>query len=66
MSPEVIGTIIGLLIFAIPFWKILDRTGLSKAWVLALLLPGLGVFILWLVIARSQWRMTPEGEANGS
>lgn len=66
MSPEIVGTIVGFMLFAIPFWKILDRTGQSKAWVVVLLLPVLGVFILWLVLAVSQWRTTTEGAANGA
>lgn len=65
MSPEIIGSLIGFILFVIPFGKMLDRTGLPKAWLLVLLIPVFGVFILWLVLALSKWRATYQGGANG-
>ncbi len=55
MPQELAGTFIGLLLVAIPFWKIHDRTGVAKGWILLLLIPGLGIFFLWLVLARARW-----------
>lgn len=55
MPHELAGTVIGLFLLAIPFWKILDRTGVAKGWIFVLLIPGLGIFLLWLILARARW-----------
>jgi len=63
MSVELTGTFIGLLLLGIPFWKILDRTGVAKGWILLLLISPLGIFLLWLVLARARW--TPRAVEAG-
>lgn len=47
--------LIGFLLFAIPFWVIFRRAGFSPLWALLLLIPGLGVFLCWLMLAMRDW-----------
>jgi len=42
------------IVLAIPYWKICDRTGLSKWMLLALLIRIIGWFVPWF-IAFSRW-----------
>ena len=43
------------LIVLIPMWRLLVRLGLSRLWLLLLLIPLFGIFILIWVIAFRRW-----------
>jgi|HubBroStandDraft_5_1064220.scaffolds.fasta_scaffold95528_2 hypothetical protein len=43
------------VVVGVPFWKICERTGLSPALILLLLIPGAGWIILIWVVALSEW-----------
>ena len=51
---SLLAFLIGAALVVIPFWIILPRTGLSKWWALAAMIP-LGVVILLWVIALRDW-----------
>jgi hypothetical protein len=59
----ILGYVLAYLLVAIPFWKILAKTGNSKIWVVVLIVPFIGLFVLWFVLAVSRWspsRHSPE------
>ena len=58
---QFIWAIIGFIILFIPFQKIFAKAGFSRAWALLLLIPLLGTFLCWLVLALRHW---PAGEGQ--
>jgi hypothetical protein len=47
--------IVFTIIIAIPVWKILMRTGMSRGWIILLIIPCFGWLILWSIIAAAKW-----------
>jgi hypothetical protein len=45
--------VVGIL-FAVPFWRIIKRTGFKPAWALLALVPG-GILVLLWVLAFAKW-----------
>jgi hypothetical protein len=43
------------VLWIIPFWKVLDRTGKAPAWCLLALIPIIGPLILLFLIAYEPW-----------
>lgn len=46
--------IIGLLLIGIPFSQIVFRAGYSRWWILAIVLPGINLILLW-IFAFADW-----------
>ena len=69
MSPQVFSLLLVMSIYmantfvlGFAFWKICERTGLSKGIVAAvILLPGLGILIGACVVAYADWPAQPLG-----
>ena len=49
------GTIVVSLLLAIPGWKIFKQTGMSPAWSLLVFVPGLGILIVYVMLAFARW-----------
>jgi asparagine N-glycosylation enzyme membrane subunit Stt3 len=45
--------VVGVL-FVVPFWRIIKRTGFKPAWALLALVPG-GILVLLWVLAFAKW-----------
>ena len=43
-----------VVLLGVPYWRILHRTGHSTWWVIAFLIPGIGLIALW-VLAFVKW-----------
>jgi uncharacterized membrane protein YhaH (DUF805 family) len=52
---QLLPSLIIILVFVIPFLRILRRAGRSRWWALLLLIPGIGWLILPWVIAFMRW-----------
>jgi hypothetical protein len=44
-----------LLIIGIPFARLYRRAGLNRLWLVLLVVPIVGIFGVWLVLAVSDW-----------
>jgi len=44
-----------VVIIGVPFWKMYDKTGVNKGWLITLLVPFAGYALLLLVLAISKW-----------
>ena len=53
---EIFGWLIGGVLLAIPFFRILTRAGLNPWLSLLVFLPLLGLFICWLILAITPWK----------
>ena len=63
---DIVGFVVGLMVFGVPFWKMYGKAGVNKAWVTLLLVPVVGYFGLWLVLAVSKWPNAATGGDNGN
>jgi hypothetical protein len=52
---EIIISVVFYVILAIPFWKMYDKTGINKGWLIVLFVPVIGYFVVWVVLAASKW-----------
>jgi hypothetical protein len=53
------------VVTAIPYWRICERTGLSKGLVAVIFIPAIGWFILLWIIAFSKWpNVAPTPDRN--
>jgi len=59
-------SLIGAALLIIPFWKIYDKTGVDKVWLLALLVPVPGYFLVWLALAASAWPNARQEDDHGN
>ncbi|MDP6474799.1 MAG: hypothetical protein QF449_07995 [Alphaproteobacteria bacterium] len=47
--------IISLVLVGIPCWRIVSRTGCNRGWIILIVIPWVGIFLFWLVLAVSRW-----------
>ena len=71
MDADTIRIVAGLLflivmvvVTAVPYWKICDRTGLSKALAVLTIIPVAGLVVPW-IIALSNWPKCATGPQKG-
>jgi hypothetical protein len=64
-TQDALITAFALVILAIPFWKMYDKTGVNKGWLIVILVPVIGYFVVWLVLAVSAWPNLKRGTSNG-
>ena len=50
-----IGVIIFGIVLVIPSWRIFKQTGMSPAWSLFVFLPGIGLLVIYLLLAFAPW-----------
>ena len=53
---HVIGSFAFAVIVVIPLWRIFERAGLAPALALLVLIPYVGIVLVALILAFSQWR----------
>ena len=53
---HVIGSFAFALVVVIPLWRILERAGLTPALALLVLIPYVGIVLVVMILAFSQWR----------
>ncbi len=52
---QLIGSIIGLILLAIPLQQIFHKAGFSRLWALLLIFGPLGWLVCWLLLALRDW-----------
>ena len=63
---KVVAWMIWIPLVIVPFWRMYDRAGVNKWWLLAIIFPALGYFVVFLVLAVSRWPNSPEEVGDGS
>lgn len=55
---EWISWLVFLAVIGIPIWKMFDKAGINKGWLVTLLFPFIGYVITLIVLAVSRWPNT--------
>lgn len=63
MENRLVQYLVAVALTAYPTWRIIKRTGLNQYWAALILIPGLGVLIILIMLAFSDWPINDEGGA---
>jgi hypothetical protein len=55
MDPELITATLGCILVGIPLAKILHKTGINLGWLVLLLVPVVGFYLLLLKVSKGAW-----------
>ncbi len=64
MKEITIQTISIVILFLYPTWRIYDRVGLDKKFLLTLLIPYIGFFVCAAILAYSKWEIKNNKEGS--